>query len=128
MKKIVFVVAAIVFTTTMFAQTKTTVKPKTTTTQKATTTKARLIQISTDYGTMVIRLYDSTPLHRDNFIKLVQQGFYDSLLFHRVIQNFMIQGGDPTSKNADTSAMLGGGEGPGDRIPAEFQNNYIHKK
>jgi peptidyl-prolyl cis-trans isomerase B (cyclophilin B) len=77
---------------------------------------------------MVIRLYDSTPLHRDNFIKLVQEGFYDSLLFHRVIQNFMIQGGDPTSKNADSTIMLGSGGAEGDRIPAEFRNNYFHKK
>ena len=128
MKKFVFAVAAIFFATAIFSQTKTTVKPKTTTTQKPVTSKARLVQISTDYGTMVIRLYDSTPLHRDNFIKLVQQGFYDSLLFHRVIQNFMIQGGDPTSKNADSSVMLGGGEAAGDRIPAEFRTNYIHKK
>ena len=127
MKKFVFVAAAIFFAAAIFAQTKTTVKPKTTT-QKTTLSKARLVQISTDYGTMVIRLYDSTPLHRDNFIKLVQEGFYDSLLFHRVIQNFMIQGGDPTSKNADSTAMLGAGEAEGYRIPAEFRNNYIHKK
>src|SRR5215831_1445559 len=128
MKKFAFVVAAIFFATAIFSQTKTTVKPKTTTTQKPVALKARLVEITTDYGIMVIRLYDSTPLHRDNFIKLIQEGFYDSLLFHRVIQNFMIQGGDPTSKNADSSVMLGGGEAPGDRIPAEFRNNYIHKK
>jgi len=127
MKKFVFVAAAIFFAAAIFAQTKITIKPKTTT-QKTTLSKARMVQISTDYGTMIIRLYDSTPLHRDNFIKLVQQGFYDSLLFHRVIQNFMIQGGDPTSKNADSTAMLGAGEADGDRIPAEFRNNYIHKK
>src|SRR3954469_4977808 len=126
MKKIVFIIAAMFFVTAIFSQT--TVKPKTTTTQKAVPAKARLVQISTDYGTMVVKLYDSTPLHRDNFIKLVQEGFYDSLLFHRVIQNFMIQGGDPTSKNADTSAVLGGGEGPGERVPPEFRSNYIHKK
>jgi hypothetical protein len=60
----------------------------------------RLVEIITDSGTMVARLYDSTPLHRDNFVKLVEQKFYDSLLFHRVIESFMIQGGDPTSKNA----------------------------
>ena len=127
MKKFVFVAAAIFFAAAIFAQTKITIKPKTTT-QKTTLSKARMVQISTDYGTMIIRLYDSTPLHRDNFIKLVQQGFYDSLLFHRVIQNFMIQGGDPTSKNADSTAMLGAGEAEGERIPAEFNNNYIHKK
>src|SRR3954454_19714353 len=128
MKKFVFFIAAMFFTTAIFSQTKTTVKPKTTTQKTVAPAKVRLVQISTDFGTMVIRLYDSTPLHRDNFIKLVQQGFYDSLLFHRVIQNFMIQGGDPASKNADTSTMLGGGERPGDRIPPEFRTNYIHKK
>jgi peptidyl-prolyl cis-trans isomerase B (cyclophilin B) len=128
MKKFFFVIAAIFFATAIFSQTKTTVKPKTTTTKKTVPSKARFAEITTDYGTMVIRLYDSTPLHRDNFIKLVQDGFYDSLLFHRVIQNFMIQGGDPTSKNADSTIMLGSGGTEGDRIPAEFRNNYFHKK
>lgn len=77
---------------------------------------------------MVLKLYDSTPLHRDNFIKLVQSGFYDSLLFHRVISGFMIQGGDPSSKYADSTAMLGGGSAPGERIPAEFKPQFFHKK
>jgi len=91
--------------------------------------KERLVLLMTDFGNMTIKLYDSTPLHRDNFIKLVKQGFYDSLLFHRIIQGFMIQGGDPTSKNADSTAMLGGGEVPGgSRIPAEFKPYLIHKK
>lgn len=90
--------------------------------------KERLVEITTDFGVMVVRLYNSTPLHRDNFIKLVQQGFYDSLLFHRVIKDFMIQGGDPTSKNADSLTMLGGGSAPGNRIDAEFRNNFFHKK
>jgi peptidyl-prolyl cis-trans isomerase B (cyclophilin B) len=127
MKKSLLFAAAIFVAGATFSQTKTPAKPKTATTQK-TITKARLVQISTDYGDMIIRLYDSTPIHRDNFIRLVQEGFYDSLLFHRVIRNFMIQGGDPTSKNADSSTVLGGGEAPGERIPAEFRNNYIHKK
>src|SRR3954463_6691056 len=128
MKKFVFFIAAMFFVPAIFSQTKTTVKSKTTTQKTVAHAKVRLVQISTDFGTMVIRLYDSTPLHRDNFIKLVQEGFYDSLLFHRVIKNFMIQGGDPTSKNADSSAMLGSGEAPGERIPQEFRNNLIHKK
>jgi cyclophilin family peptidyl-prolyl cis-trans isomerase len=91
-------------------------------------TKERLVEIATDFGTMVAKLYDSTPLHRDNFVKLVQQGFYDSLLFHRVINQFMIQGGDPTSKNADENTQLGGGSAPGNRIPAEFKPTLVHKK
>jgi cyclophilin family peptidyl-prolyl cis-trans isomerase len=94
----------------------------------APVSKERLVELTTDYGIMVLKLYDSTPLHRDNFIKLVQSGFYDSLLFHRVITGFMIQGGDPTSKNADPNAMLGSGSAPGERIPAEFKPQFFHKK
>jgi cyclophilin family peptidyl-prolyl cis-trans isomerase len=126
MKKIFFVFTALMLTVASFSQNKTSTQKNSS--QKTLASKPRLAEIITDYGTMVIRLYDSTPMHRDNFIKLVKEGFYDSLLFHRVIQNFMIQGGDPISKNADSSAMLGGGEAPGDRIPAEFRDNYIHKK
>jgi peptidyl-prolyl cis-trans isomerase B (cyclophilin B) len=88
----------------------------------------RLVEIITDYGVMIAKLYDSTPLHRDNFIKLVEQKFYDSVLFHRVIKEFMIQGGDPTSKNASEFSVLGEGEAPGGHIPAEFRSNIIHKK
>lgn len=86
------------------------------------------IKISTDSGTIVIVLSDSTPLHRDNFVKLVQQGFYDSLLFHRVIPQFMIQGGDPVSKNAEPRVALGGGGVDMARIPAEFHPSLYHKK
>lgn len=86
------------------------------------------VKIETDSGTIVVRLYDETPLHRDNFIKLVREGFYDSLMFHRIIPEFMIQGGDPTSKNAVPGAMLGGGGGDMTRIPAEFHPNLIHKR
>ena len=85
------------------------------------------IRITTDSGIIVIRLYDSTPLHRDNFIRLVRQHFYDSLLFHRVIKDFMIQGGDPESKNAPPAIELGNG-GPGFTIPAEFDSTLFHKK
>jgi len=95
---------------------------------KLLNTKERLIEITTDYGVMVAKLYDSTPLHRDNFVKLVQQGFFDSLLFHRVIDGFMIQGGDPASKAAPPGIMLGNGSAPGDRIPAEFKPYLFHKK
>jgi cyclophilin family peptidyl-prolyl cis-trans isomerase len=90
--------------------------------------KERLVEITTEYGTMIAKLYDSTPLHRDNFIKLIQAGFYDSLLFHRIIKDFMIQGGDPTSKNADSLTRVGSGSAPGERIPAEFKSYLFHKK
>ncbi len=95
---------------------------------KLLNTKERLVEITTNYGVMIAKLYDSTPLHRDNFVKLTEQKFYDSLLFHRVINQFMIQGGDPESKTAADSVRLGGGSAPGDRIPAEFKSYLFHKK
>lgn len=85
------------------------------------------ILMQTSMGDMLIRLSDSTPLHRDNFIKLVKQGYYDSILFHRVINNFMIQAGDPNSKNAPKGQPLGEG-GPGYTVPAEFRKTLFHKK
>lgn len=86
-----------------------------------------LIHLSTSLGDMVIKLYDETPAHRDNFIKLVEESFFDSLLFHRVIDGFMIQGGDPQSRNAAKGARLGMG-GPGYTVPAEFNDNLLHVK
>ena len=86
-----------------------------------------LIEIITDYGTMKLKLYKETPLHRANFMKLVSEGFYDSLLFHRVIKGFMIQGGDPDSKNAALGKMLGSGD-VGYKIPAELIDTLYHKK
>jgi peptidyl-prolyl cis-trans isomerase B (cyclophilin B) len=85
------------------------------------------VKITTDMGEIVIRLSDKTPLHRDNFIKLVNEHFYDSLLFHRVIAGFMIQGGDPESKNAAPDIMLGKGN-VSYTIPAEFDSTLYHKK
>ncbi|RTL58564.1 MAG: peptidylprolyl isomerase [Sphingobacteriales bacterium] len=85
------------------------------------------VLIETSMGTMVVRLSDSTPLHRDNFLKLVKQHFYDSVLFHRVINHFMIQAGDPDSKRAVTGKQLGEG-GPGYTVPAEFRSALFHKK
>ncbi|NOT35930.1 MAG: peptidylprolyl isomerase [Saprospiraceae bacterium] len=77
------------------------------------------IVIETEYGNMSVKLYDSTPKHKENFIKLVKEGYYKDLLFHRVIPGFMIQGGDPDSKNAPAGKQLGAG-GPGYTIPAEI--------
>ena len=97
--------------------------------QKASTknTGDKIVQISTDFGNIKIRLYNQTPKHRDNFVKLASEGYYDSLLFHRVIQRFMIQGGDPNSKHATAGVMLGNG-GPSYTIPAEFNDSLFHKK
>lgn len=83
--------------------------------------------IHTDYGDMKGVLYNETPQHRDNFVKLVKSGFYDGTLFHRVILGFMIQGGDPDSRNASTGQALGRG-GPGYTIPAEFNPKLTHKR
>lgn len=94
---------------------------------KETENKGTMVIISTSYGDMKVKLYDETPQHRDNFIKLAKEGFFDGLLFHRVIQQFMIQGGDPNSKNAQPGQQLGAG-GPGYTVPAEFNPNFIHKK
>lgn len=78
-------------------------------------------------GRMVVALYNETPEHRDNFLKLVQEGFYDSLLFHRVIPGFMVQGGDPESRSAAPGQMLGNG-GPGYTVPAEIVPGLVHTK
>lgn len=85
------------------------------------------VEVVTNYGTMIVQLYDETPLHRDNFIKLVQDGRYDSLQFHRIIKNFMVQAGDIRSKHATLADTLGGSD-LGYRIPAEIVSPYFHKK
>ncbi|WP_246206149.1 peptidylprolyl isomerase [Fulvivirga aurantia] len=96
-------------------------------TASCTTEKEYLVTIKTDYGDMHAILYDQTPEHKKNFIKLAKEGFYDSLLFHRVIEDFMIQGGDPNSKTAKQREPLGSG-GVDYTIPAEFNENLFHKK
>lgn len=85
------------------------------------------VLLQTTMGDIVVRLSDSTPLHQDNFLKLVKIGYFDSVLFHRVIKDFMIQGGDPDSKNAPAGQPLGNG-GPAYTIPAEFRQSLFHKK
>ena len=86
-----------------------------------------LLKIKTTDGTMTVKLYADTPLHRDNFVKLARKGFYDGLLFHRIIKGFMIQGGDPLTKDSTQVAMFGTG-GPGYTIPAEIVPGHTHKK
>lgn len=87
----------------------------------------RKVRIETTKGNITIKLYNGTPKHRDNFIKLVTESFYNGVIFHRVIKGFMIQTGDPNSKNPKPGASYGTG-GPGYTIPAEFNSAYIHKK
>ena len=93
--------------------------------QKTTETQVRM---QTNLGTITLKLYNETPLHRDNFIKLVKDGQYEGLLFHRVINEFMVQGGDVTSKNAPLNKQLGAGD-LGYTVPAEFvYPRYFHKR
>lgn len=89
--------------------------------------RKRDVMLVTSLGNIVIRLSDSTPLHRDNFLKLVKIHYYDGILFHRVIQQFMVQAGDPNSRNASAGQGLGNG-GPSYTIPAEFRTSLFHKK
>ncbi len=85
------------------------------------------VEMKTDKGTIILKLYDDVPQHSENFKKLVEDGFYDGLLFHRVISEFMIQAGDPDSKDAKPGQSLGSGD-LGYKVPAEFRANRIHKK
>jgi len=114
MKKHFFVYTLLLISTISFAQKK--------------SKKDYLVTLHTKYGTMHLVLFDDTPLHKANFVKLVEQKFYDSLLFHRIIDGFMIQGGDPESKTAKPNQRLGGGGGNMERIPYEFKANHVHKK
>lgn len=89
--------------------------------------KHQYIKITTAQGECIVMLYNKTPQHRDNIVKLVKKGFYDGTLFHRVISSFMIQGGDPDSKNAPAGKELGNGD-VGYTVPAEFRDSLFHKK
>lgn len=109
MKKILLLITCICFVTFSFAK------------------KPTRIAIQTEYGKIVLQLYDNTPLNRDNMIKLAKQHYYDSTLFHRVIPNFVIQGGDPESKHAKSGQMLGDGD-LGYRVPAEINDVDFHKR
>ncbi|MEM7373254.1 MAG: peptidylprolyl isomerase [Bacteroidota bacterium] len=89
--------------------------------------KDEVVILSTSYGDMYIVLFDETPKHKENFLKLAKEGFYDGTTFHRVIKNFMIQGGDPNSKEGGEAGKIGQG-GPGYTIDAEFVSKYKHNK
>lgn len=97
------------------------------TNQKVNKAKGTMIEMVTSQGKITLRLYDETPLHRDNFLKLVENHTYDGLLFHRVIKNFMVQAGDPKSRDAKPGQPLGDGT-LGYTVPAEFHPELIHKR
>ena len=118
MKRILFPSFLLLFSISSFAQKEIRLKKK---------DRKRDVELITSMGSIVVQLSDSTPLHRDNFLKLVKQGYYDSVLFHRVINQFMIQGGDPDSKHAPPGTPLGEG-GPSYTVPAEFRTTLFHKK
>jgi peptidyl-prolyl cis-trans isomerase B (cyclophilin B) len=94
---------------------------------QVTAPAACLVAIETDYGTMLVQLSNATPHHRDNFLKLAEEGYFDGMLFHRVIEGFMLQGGDPDSKSAKPGQALGMG-GPGYTVQAEFVDSLVHVK
>ena len=118
MKKTLFSLFLLFFSIVLFAQKDSTIRKK---------DRKKDVLLQTSMGDIIVRLSDSTPLHRDNFLKLAKTGFYDSILFHRVIANFMIQGGDPNSKNSKSGQSLGNG-GPSYKIPAEIRKTLFHKK
>lgn len=96
-------------------------------TQTDITQKMQKVRIRTSMGDIVVRLYDETPIHRDNFIKLAKEDYYAGTLFHRVIKDFMVQAGDPDSKGAPAGKRLGGG-GPGYTLEAEIRPGLFHKR
>lgn len=118
MKKIFLSLLSLLLFATAFTQKDSTLKKK---------DRKKDVLLQTTMGNITIRLSDSTPLHRDNFLKLVKVHFYDGILFHRVIKDFMIQAGDPNSKTAKPGEPLGNG-GPGYTVPAEFRSTLFHKK
>ena len=118
---IVTIVLALLLSMTTMAQT-------TSSNEQTDITKGTVrVKIETRLGDIVVRLYDATPIHRDNFVKLVKEGYYDGTLFHRVIKNFMIQGGDPDSKRAPSDKFLGEG-GPDYTLKAEIRTGLYHKR
>lgn len=117
MKKMGKVVAMAVFAITLISISATPPKPP---------TGPAIVEIKTKFGVMKVKLYDETPLHRDNFLKLVKQNFYDSLTFHKVVYGLVAQGGDAKSKYATADSVIGDAD-LGYRIPAEFRGNLIHK-
>lgn len=132
MKQISFFISVLILTVACqrpMAQNLTKTKPVENNNEKkeVVLSASPIVELQTTMGNIQIQLFENTPGHRDNFIKLVKEGFYDSVLFHRVIPNFMLQGGDPDSRTAPAGKQLGMG-GPGYTIPAEFVDSNVHVK
>ena len=127
MKKIVLILAAIVMISSCACRNESSQSAETQTEMENAQITEPVFDIVTSHGTMRVKLYNKTPKHRDNFVKLVKEKYYDGIRFHRVIEGFMIQTGDPFSRDTTLASRWGQG-GPSYTVPAEFVNEYWHKK